>query len=113
MSIILPVILCGGSGTRLWPLSRRLYPKQFMDFEGSTLFGKSLQRALLLPETRECLVLCNEEQRFLAAAEVQRLGAPVRILLEPESRNTAPAVTLAALAAHEDGEDPILLVLPS
>ena len=113
MSSLLPVILCGGSGTRLWPLSRRLYPKQFMDVGGSTLFGESLQRALALPEARECLVLCNEEQRFLAAAEVQRLGAPARFVLEPEGRNTAPAVTLAALAASEGGEDPVLLVLPS
>jgi len=113
MSDLLPVILCGGSGTRLWPLSRRLYPKQFMDFEGSTLFGESLQRALALPEAGECLVLCNEEQRFLAAAEVQRLDASARILLEPAARNTAPAVTLAALAAREGGEDPVLLVLPS
>jgi len=113
MSALLPVILCGGSGSRLWPLSRRLYPKQFMDVGGSTLFGESLQRALALPEVRECLVLCNEEQRFLAAAEVQRLNASARFLLEPEVRNTAPAVTLAALAAREDGEDPVLLVLPS
>jgi mannose-1-phosphate guanylyltransferase/mannose-6-phosphate isomerase len=113
MSALLPVILCGGSGTRLWPLSRRLYPKQFMDLGGSTLFGESLQRALALPEARECLVLCNEEQRFLAAAEVQRLDASARFLLEPEARNTAPAVTLAALAARENGEDPVLLVLPS
>jgi len=113
MSVLLPVILCGGSGSRLWPLSRRLYPKQFMELGGSTLFGESLQRALALPEVRECLVVCNEEQRFLAAAEVQRLHAPVRVLLEPEGRNTAPAVTVAALAAREDGEDPVLLVLPS
>jgi mannose-1-phosphate guanylyltransferase/mannose-6-phosphate isomerase len=113
MSALLPVILCGGSGSRLWPLSRRLYPKQFMELGGSTLFGESLQRALALPEVRECLVLCNEEQRFLAAAEVQRLNASARFLLEPEGRNTAPAVTLAALTAREDGEDPVLLVLPS
>ena len=113
MSALLPVILCGGSGTRLWPLSRRLYPKQFMDLEGSTLFGESLRRALALPEVRDCLVLCNEEHRFLAAAEAQRVSESVRFLLEPEGRNTAPAVTLAALAAREGGEDPILLVLPS
>ena len=113
MSALLPVIICGGSGTRLWPLSRRLYPKQFMDLGGSTLFGESLQRALALPEVRECLVLCNEEQRFLAAAEVQRLSASARFLLEPEGRNTAPAVTLAALAACEGGADPLLLVLPA
>jgi len=113
MSALFPVILCGGSGTRLWPLSRRLYPKQFMDIGGSTLFGESLQRALALPTVRECLVLCGEEQRFLAASEIQRLDAPARILLEPEARNTAPAATLAALAAREYGEDPVLLIMPS
>jgi mannose-1-phosphate guanylyltransferase/mannose-6-phosphate isomerase len=84
-----------------------------MHVEGSTLFGESLQRALALPEVRDCLVLCNEEQRFLAAAELQRLNASARVLLEPEGRNTAPAVTLAALAACEGGDDPVLLVLPS
>ena len=113
MSALLPVILCGGSGSRLWPLSRRLYPKQFIALGDATLFGESLQRALALSEVRECLVLCGEEQRFLAAAEAQRLNAPARFLLEPEGRNTAPAVTLAALAACADGEDPVLLVLPS
>ncbi|MDR2696724.1 MAG: mannose-1-phosphate guanylyltransferase/mannose-6-phosphate isomerase [Deltaproteobacteria bacterium] len=113
MSAVLPVILCGGSGTRLWPLSRRLYPKQFMELGGSTLFGESLERALALPEVRECLVLCNEEQRFLAAAEAQRVGASACFVLEPEGRNTAPAVTLAALAACGDGADPVLLVLPA
>jgi mannose-1-phosphate guanylyltransferase/mannose-6-phosphate isomerase len=116
MSKLFPVILCGGSGTRLWPLSRSLYPKQFMELGGSTLFGDTLGRALALPEAEKCLVLCNEEQRFLAAAQAQRLNAPVRILLEPEARNTAPAVTLAALFAREcapEDEDPLLLALPS
>lgn len=113
MSKLLPVILCGGSGTRLWPLSRSLYPKQFMELGASTLFGDTLARAAALPEVENCLVVCNEEQRFLAAAEVQRLGASARVLLEPEARNTAPAVTLAALAALEEGGDPLLLVLPS
>ncbi len=113
---LLPVVLCGGSGTRLWPLSRSLYPKQFMDLGGSTLFGDTLTRALALPGVKRCLVVCNEEQRFLAAAEAQRLNAPVRVLLEPQARNTAPAVALAALCALANGaggEDPILLVLPS
>ena len=98
---ICPVILCGGAGTRLWPLSRRKYPKQFMDLGGHTLFED----------------ICNEEQRFLAAAALQRQGLGGQILLEPEPRNTAPAIAAAALAVTascdvEDG-DPILLVLPS
>jgi mannose-1-phosphate guanylyltransferase/mannose-6-phosphate isomerase len=120
---ILPVILSGGSGTRLWPLSRRLYPKQFMDLGGDTLFGTTVHRSLALPGSRPPMVICNEEQRFLAAAILQEHGLndprrPARkaaILLEPEGRNTAPAVALAALAAlgaYPD-EDPIVLVLAS
>lgn len=110
--MVVPVILCGGSGTRLWPLSRALYPKQFMDLGGNTLFGDTLTRACALSDA-EPLVVCNEEQRFSAAAEAQRLGISVRILLEPEGRNTAPAVTLAALCATAGAEDPLLLVLPA
>lgn len=114
---ICPVILCGGAGTRLWPLSRRKYPKQFMDLGGHTLFGDTLQRLAALPGLAAPVVICNEEQRFLAAAALQRQGLEGRILLEPEPRNTAPAIAAAALAVTaacdvEDG-DPVLLVLPS
>jgi mannose-1-phosphate guanylyltransferase/mannose-6-phosphate isomerase len=117
METLIPLIVSGGSGTRLWPLSRGLHPKQFMDIDGRTLFGQTLERVLALPDCAAPLVICNEEHRFLAAAIVQeRMGAAARrasILLEPLGRNTAPAVTLAALAASEKGEDPLLLVLPS
>lgn len=114
---ICPVILCGGAGTRLWPLSRRKYPKQFMDLGGHTLFEDTLQRLAALPGLAAPVVICNEEQRFLAAAALQRQGLDGRILLEPEARNTAPAIAAAALAVTaacdvEDG-DPVLLVLPS
>lgn len=113
MSTICPVILCGGSGTRLWPLSRSLYPKQFMDISGHTLFGDTVTRALSLPQCNRLFVACNEEQRFLAAAALQDQGASAGIILEPQSKNTAPAIALAALAACADESDPLLLVLPS
>ena len=113
---ICPIILCGGAGTRLWPLSRQKYPKQFMDLGGHTLFEDTLRRLAAVPGLAEPVVICNEEQRFLAAA-LQRQGLQGRVVLEPEPRNTAPAIAAAALAVTaacsvEDG-DPILLVLPS
>ena len=110
---VTPVILCGGSGTRLWPLSRSCYPKQFMDLEGKTLFGDTLERARALGQVAAPLVVCNESQRFLAGAHVQDWEGAARIILEPEGRNTAPAIALAAFMATAEGEDPLLLVLPS
>lgn len=113
MTKIRPVILCGGSGTRLWPLSRELHPKQFIPFDGDTLFGKTLTRVAALPDTATPLVVCNERHRFFAAGIVREKGLTADILLEPMPRNTAPAIAMAALAAMEEGEDAILLVLPS
>lgn len=116
---IVPVILSGGSGTRLWPLSRSGYPKQFMDIEGTTLFGDTVQRAMALPHVLGPMVVCNESHRFFAAATLQQLGVQGRIILEPVARNTAPAIALAALAALEahsaaaPDSDPLLLVMPS
>ncbi len=110
---VIPVILCGGSGTRLWPLSRGLYPKQFMDLGGATLFGRTLERATGLPGAAAPVVVCNEEHRFYAAAIMQEHGIAGHIILEPEPRNTAPAIALAAFQAMSEGDDPYLLVLPS
>ncbi|MCL1889347.1 MAG: mannose-1-phosphate guanylyltransferase/mannose-6-phosphate isomerase [Desulfovibrionaceae bacterium] len=125
MPDIFPVILSGGSGTRLWPLSRGLYPKQFVDFGGSTLFGDSLDRVLSMDKLAAPIVICNQEHRFLAADLMRQKGllsgagdvspekALPRIILEPVGRNTAPAIALAALAARDACPDSLILVLPS
>ena len=112
---LFPVILCGGAGSRLWPLSRTLYPKQFMDLGGHSLFGDTLQRLTAIG-AQAPLVISNAEQRFLAAMQMQEHGIDParRIVLEPVGRNTAPAIAVAALAlqARTSG-DATLLVLPS
>lgn len=109
---LLPVIMAGGSGTRLWPLSRELHPKQFLSLMGEeTMLQQTLSRLQGLPATLP-LVVCNEAHRFLVAEQLRQkslLGK--NILLEPASRNTAPAIVLAALHAMRAGDDPLLLVL--
>ena len=114
-----PVILCGGSGTRLWPLSRAGFPKQFLCLTGEdSLFQQAAKRLMNL-ETKEIqvanpLIVTGEEHRFLAAEQLRESGIEMSAaLLEPMGRNTAPALTLAALAALESGNDPILLVTPA
>ena len=108
--MIIPVILCGGSGTRLWPLSRKLYPKQFMRLvNDKSLFQDTILR--LPKEVSNPLVICNEEYRFLAAEQLRQINKDSNdIILEPIGKNTAPAIALAALAT---GNDPLLLVLPA
>ena len=109
--MIIPVILSGGSGTRLWPLSRKLHPKQFIELMGkTTLFQEAVLR---LPESIESpLIICNEEHRFLAAEQLREINKePKNIILEPVGRNTAPAIALAALKSIKESEDAILLVL--
>jgi mannose-1-phosphate guanylyltransferase / mannose-6-phosphate isomerase len=116
--MIVPVILSGGSGTRLWPLSRELYPKQLLPLVGKeTMLQDTLRRLEGLEHVAEPIIVCNEEHRFLVAEQLRQIGVkPAAILLEPAGRNTAPAVALAAATAlqeREQGEDPVLLVLPA
>jgi mannose-1-phosphate guanylyltransferase len=108
---IFPAIMCGGSGTRLWPLSRALFPKQFLPLVNKTsMLQDTLKR---LPQNScEPVFICNEEHRFLVAEQVRQLSLEQHtILLEPEGRNTAPAIALAAVNAVEKDENAMLLVL--
>jgi len=109
--MIVPVILSGGSGTRLWPLSRKLHPKQFIDLiNDTTLFQDTILR---LPKgVANPLIICNEDHRFLAAEQLRQIDKKSNgIILEPIGRNTAPAIALAALKFINNGENPLLLVL--
>jgi len=109
---IVPVVMAGGSGTRLWPLSRRLFPKQFLPLAGEQPMLLATLRRLDGLGGDPALLVCNEEHRFIAAEQARLWAGPLgAILLEPVARNTAPAVALAALRARAGGEDPLLLVL--
>jgi len=116
---VTPVILCGGSGTRLWPLSRTGFPKQFLCLTGDdSLFQQAAKRLTGLAnnaiEVAAPLIVTGEEHRFLAAEQLREAGISLgAALLEPVGRNTAPALTLAALAAIENGADPVLVVTPA
>ena len=110
---MLPVILSGGSGTRLWPLSRGHYPKQFLPLlSDKTLLQETLRRLEGIVGLSEPLVICNEDHRFIVAEQLREIGIdPYKIILEPFGRNTAPAIALAALAASSPDE--VMLVLPA
>ncbi len=116
---IIPVILCGGSGTRLWPLSRAGFPKQFLVLSGNTsLFQQAVVRLNGLAAediaVGGTLIVTGEEHRFLALDQLREMpDIFATLLLEPAGRNTAPALTLAAMYAIEKGEDPILVVTPA
>jgi mannose-1-phosphate guanylyltransferase / mannose-6-phosphate isomerase len=116
---VTPVILCGGSGTRLWPLSRAGFPKQFLSLTGNeSLFQQAAQRLVALGaddiQISKTLIVTGEEHRFLASEQLREAGIELgAALLEPVGRNTAPALTLAALAAQAHGEDPVLVVTPA
>jgi len=112
--MLLPIVLAGGSGSRLWPLSRQLNPKQFLPLAGSyTLLQDTINRLEGLAHEQPWLI-CNEEHRFLAAEQLRQLGLESsRIFLEPQGRNTAPAIAIAALQVLAEGEDRLLLVLPA
>ena len=111
--MFVPVIMAGGSGTRLWPLSRQLNPKQFLPLvdADSTMLQATLKRLEGLDQSMPVLI-CNEHHRFLAAEQLRQVGMEqATIILEPVGRNTAPAIALAAMQATRDGADPIMLVL--
>ena len=114
---ITPVILSGGSGSRLWPVSRKLRPKQFLPLisEDRTLFQSTLERLDGIVDKQPSVIVCNEEHRFMVAEQMQAIGQENQgILLEPVGRNTAPAVAVAALCLLEKNEqDPVMLVLPA
>jgi mannose-1-phosphate guanylyltransferase/mannose-6-phosphate isomerase len=116
---VTPVILCGGSGTRLWPLSRTGFPKQFLCLTGNeSLFQQAAQRLAALGndsiQVAAPVIVSGEDHRFLASEQLREVGIAVSTaLLEPTGRNTAPALTLAALAAVQNGQDPVLVVTPA
>jgi len=112
-NVIIPVILSGGSGTRLWPLSREAYPKQFLPLlDGESLLQSTIRRLDGLTDRAAPLLVCNDQHRFLVAEQLRQLGVtPAAIMLEPVGRNTAPAVACAAIYAGMD--DALLLVLPA
>lgn len=122
MTPVLPVILCGGSGTRLWPLSRSGFPKQFLVLSGDgskqSLFQQAIERIHSVANSQIALgktvIVTNEEHRFLALDQLRELKqVSATLLLEPVGKNTAPALTLAALFAQDQGNDPILVVTPA
>ncbi|BCR05393.1 xanthan biosynthesis protein XanB [Desulfuromonas versatilis] len=113
--MIIPVILSGGAGTRLWPLSRELYPKQLLPLvDEGTMLQNTVGRLAGVSDLAAPLVVCNESHRFMVAEQLRLVERPASaIILEPVGRNTAPAVAVAALQALADGDDPLLLVLPA
>lgn len=114
MALLQPVLLSGGTGTRLWPLSREAYPKQFLPLAGEDTMVQATWRRVAPLAGAAPIVVANEEHRFLVAEQLRQIGAPTpAIVLEPVGRNTAPAIAAAALQALASGDDPLLLVLPS
>jgi mannose-1-phosphate guanylyltransferase/mannose-6-phosphate isomerase len=112
---ITPVLLSGGTGSRLWPLSREAYPKQLLPLvETGTMLQQTAQRTLDAARFDAPLVVCNEEHRFIIGEQLRALGLEdTRIILEPEGRNTAPAVAVAALCAASGDPDAVILVMPA
>ena len=117
MNVIYPVILSGGSGTRLWPLSRAMYPKQFISVLndcGSSLLATTLQRLSSTDGFAQPTIVCNNDHRFLVKEDAERAGVrPRAVVLEPVARNTAPAAAVAALLIEREDPAGILVVMPS
>ncbi|MGB2742329.1 MAG: mannose-1-phosphate guanylyltransferase/mannose-6-phosphate isomerase [Cognaticolwellia sp.] len=110
--MILPIIMAGGSGSRLWPLSRQMFPKQFLTLHGESSMLQATAERLAYIEHLPALVICNEKHRFSVAEQFRLKNIPNSgIILEPVGRNTAPAIALAAYQAMKEGQDPLLLVL--
>ena len=114
---IIPTILCGGTGSRLWPLSRESFPKQYLSLfpeDNKSMLQKTVERTSCIKNISQPILVCNEDHRFIVAEQMQEINiSPKSILLEPIGKNTAPAICLASLIALEKEEDPILLVLSS
>ena len=114
---LVPVILCGGQGSRLWPLSRKNYPKQFLNLNSksdNSLLQQTLQRLQKIKDLTDPILICNESHRFIVAEQMREINVtPSSIILETIGKNTAPAITLAALKSLETKTDPILIVLAS
>ena len=108
--MIKAVIMAGGSGTRLWPLSRAAHPKQFLALHGDDTMLQATFKRLDGLDIQSSVTICNEEHRFFVAEQLREIDKLGSIILEPVGRNTAPAIALAALSSPE-GEDPLLLVL--
>jgi mannose-1-phosphate guanylyltransferase / mannose-6-phosphate isomerase len=113
--MIIPIILSGGSGTRLWPLSRELYPKQLIALCGErTMLQETALRLASIPDAAAPVVICNEEHRFMVAEQLRQVDVqPRAIVLEPVGRNTAPAAAVGALLAGAEDKDALMLVLPA
>ena len=110
--MFLPVVLAGGSGSRLWPLSRQNYPKQFLSLSSEQSMLQETLNRLQGTEHAAPMIVSNEAHRFIVAEQLRQADlTDSQIILEPLARNTAPAITLAALSAIAHGQDPILLVL--
>ena len=113
-AVIIPVILAGGSGTRLWPLSRECHPKQLLPLvNDKTMLQNTLLRVQGLMGVTAPIIVCTEEHRFLVAEQVRAIGATATIIIEPVGRDTAPAVAVAALEAIRQDKDAVILVLPA
>ena len=114
-AMIIPIILSGGTGSRLWPLSRGLYPKQLLPLVNShTMLQNTVMRTAGIPDITDPILVCNDDHRFMVAEQMRQLDiTPASIILEPMGRNTAPAVAVAALHALTYAENPVLLVLPA
>ncbi|MFT6402297.1 MAG: mannose-1-phosphate guanylyltransferase/mannose-6-phosphate isomerase [Pseudohongiellaceae bacterium] len=113
--MVIPVVLSGGSGTRLWPLSRKMHPKQLLPLIGdTTLLQATLNRLESVDSITDPIVICNDDYRFLVAEQIKHTVFPQsEIILEPFGRDTAPAIALAAFSAMQKEEDPTLLILPA